>query len=131
MNAITIHVHLALPTAIAIIGIVCVIVFKDRIGKSIFIGTLTFLMFYGLVVGFATYEDIYSQWHLNQFDLNHDGLFSREEQTPEQELAMAELINDTGRNFSFITGGIAAFILGLASYSFSRVYELIKSKLWN
>lgn len=131
MNAVTIHIHLAIPTVVAIIGIVCVIIFRRRLSKSVFIGTLTFLVFYGFVVGFATYEDIYSQWQLNQFDLNNDGFFTGKERTAKQKAAMLEVISDTARNFSFITGGIAAFILGLASYAFSRVYELIKSKLWN
>lgn len=84
------------------------------------------MVFYALIVGSAAYDDIYSQWLLNKFDLNQDGIFSGSEITSEQELAMSKLINDVGRNFSFIMGAIAGFILGLAAYTFSRIYERIK-----
>ena len=129
MNPITIPNHLVTPTAIAIIGIILLLIFRRRINNSLFIGTLTFLAFYAFIVGTAVYDDIYSQWHLNQFDLNQDGVFSGDELTPEQDEAMSELTNDVGRNFSFITGGIAGFILGLAAYIFSRIFERIKPKL--
>lgn len=126
MNSISTPNHLVIPTLISIVGIILLLIFRRRTNKSIFIGTLTFLVFYALIVGSAAYDDIYSQWLLNKFDLNQDGIFSGSEITSEQELAMSKLINDVGRNFSFIMGAIAGFILGLAAYTFSRIYERIK-----
>ncbi len=131
MNPVTTPSHLVIPTIIAIVGIIVLLVFRRSINKSVFAGMLTFMTLYVLIVGMAIFDDINSQLHLNNFDLDQDGFFSTEEQTPEQELAMADLINDTGRNFSFITGGIVAFILGVAAYAVSRIYETIKSRLHN
>ena len=76
---------------------------------------LVILTFYLLIVGQATYSDIYAQWNLNKFDLNKDGFFSGKEITTEQKVAMRNLTSDTGRNLSFITGiifsGIIAFFV--------------------
>ncbi|HEY0262406.1 MAG TPA: hypothetical protein VGB95_05230, partial [Chitinophagales bacterium] len=81
---------------------------------------------YLLIVGSATYDDIYLQWKVNQYDLNKDGLFSGIETTPELNQAMKDLINDTGRNFSFITGFIFALILSIATYFVSKISIRIK-----
>ena len=45
-----------------------------------------------------------------------DGMFSGNEVTPEQEVAMNNLIHDTGRNFSFITCFIFALFLAVPTY---------------
>lgn len=37
---------------------------------------------------------------LAEFDLNHDGVFSPDEQTPAQVAVMDEVVNDAGRNLS-------------------------------
>jgi hypothetical protein len=53
---------------------------------------------------------------VNRYDLNKDGLFNGEEITNEQNLAMQKLINDVGRNFSFVTGFILAVAVSGAVY---------------
>lgn len=40
------------------------------------------------------------QCRLAEFDLNHDGVFSPDEQTPAQVAVMDEVVNDAGRNLS-------------------------------
>lgn len=66
-----------------------------------------------LIVGSATFDDIYYQWDLNRYDLDKDGFLGGTELTDEQNEAVRKLINDTGRNFSFITGFIFASIISI------------------
>lgn len=87
-----------------------------------------FLAVYLFVVGGATYDDIYYQWDLNRYDLDKDGLFGGEEITEEQKAAMQRLINDVGRNFSFITGFIFAGAIGTMTYLFERLKILIAKR---
>ncbi len=84
-----------------------------------------FLVAYLFIVGNATYDDIYYQWDLNRYDLDKDGIFGGQEITKDQEAAMRRLTNDVGRNFSFVTGFIFAFILSGTVYLFGR----LKSRL--
>lgn len=77
---------------------------------------MVFLILYLLIVGGALYNDIYYQYEANRLDLNKDGLFSKNEMTDELNEIMTSLNNDTGRNFSFITGFIFAFIISTVVY---------------
>ncbi len=87
-----------------------------------------FLLAYLFIVGSATYDDIYYQWDLNRYDLNKDGLFSGQEITEDQKAAMQRLINDVGRNFSFITGLIFAGVISTMVYLFGRLKLLITKR---
>lgn len=120
MNEITLPYHLIIPSIISIFILVIVFfkrkrLFKNKKLKWFWISLTFFFLFYLLIVGQATYSDIYAQWNLNKFDLNKDGFFSGKEITTEQKVAMRNLTSDTGRNLSFITGiifsGIIAFFI--------------------
>ena len=82
-----------------------------------------FFSTYLLVVGGACYTDIHAQWQLNQFDLNQDGLFSSNEITLAQKAAVKDVVSDTARNFSFITGFIFSGIIASMVYLCGRTFE--------
>jgi len=84
--------------------------------KLFWLSISIFLVIYFYIVGGATFLDIYYQWDLNRYDLDQDGFFGGAEITAEQEEAMRKLINDTGRNFSFITGFVFAALVSVAVY---------------
>lgn len=87
-----------------------------------------FLFLYLFIVGSATYNDIYYQWDLNQYDLDKDGFFVGKEVTKEQQEAMEKLSNDLGRNFSLITGLLFAFPISLLTYGIGRICIKQKQK---
>ena len=129
MTEITVPYHLATPTIICIIGLLAILVYRKRLFTSnkLFWTSLTvFLVIYSLIVGGATYEDIYYQWDLNRYDLDKDGMFGGEEITTEQEEAMRKLTSDTGRNFSFITGFVFAAIISTVVYILGRLTIKLK-----
>ena len=131
MTEITVPYHLATPTIICIIGLLAILVYRKRLFTSnkLFWTSLTvFLVIYLLIVGGATYEDIYYQWDLNRYDLDKDGMFGREEITTEQEEAMRKLTSDTGRNFSFITGFVFAAIISTVVYILGRLTLKLKKQ---
>ena len=70
-------------------------------------------MIYTIIVGSATFEDIYCQWDLNKYDLNMDGFFSGNEINPNQQAANGRLINDLGRNLTVFTGLIFSGVISL------------------
>lgn len=113
LNEISLPYHLIIPSIISIL-ILGLIFFKRKrlfkIGKWkwFWISLTIFFVFYLFIVAGSTYSDIYAQWNLNKFDLNKDGFFSGDEITTEQKAAMRNLISDTGRNFSFITGQVGS-----------------------
>ena len=84
---------------------------------------------YAFLVGGATYIDMYYQWDLNRYDLDKDGFFGGQEITKEQKAAMSKLVNDTGRNFSFITGLIFSFFISAASYFAGWILVSIKDRV--
>ena len=133
MTEITVPYHLATPTIICIIGLLAILVYRKRLFTSnkLFWTSLTvFLVIYLLIVGGATYEDIYYQWDLNRYDLDKDGMFGGEEITTEQEEAMRKLTSDTGRNFSFITGFVFAAIISTVVYILGRLTLKLKKHIY-
>ena len=129
MTEITVPYHLATPTIICIIGLLVILVYRKRLftsNKLFWTSFTVFLVIYLLIVGGATYEDIYYQWDLNRYDLDKDGMFGREEITTEQEEAMRKLTSDTGRNFSFITGFVFAAIISTVVYILGRLSLKLK-----
>jgi hypothetical protein len=131
MNEITIPFHLAIPTFLCL-GILLIIfikrqsLFRESNRKWFWISVIVFLSTYVLIVGDATIIDMVYQWDANRYDLNHDGLFGGAEITKEQEAAMQRLVNDTGRNFSFITGLIFSTIISTVVYVIGKVYKKIR-----
>ena len=133
MNEITLPYHLLIPTIISILILTIFFIKRKRIfrigkWKWFWISLTVFFVFYVFIVGGATYDDIYAQWNSNRFDLNQDGFFSGNEITSEQQEAMRNLISDTGRNFSFITGLIFSGIIAFFVFTFGKISELIKKK---
>ena len=119
MDEITIPYHLVIPGIICIIGLLGILFNRKRLfgkNKILWISVTVFLVLYMLIVGSAAYEGIFYQWDLNHYDLDKDGMFSGVEITDEQNEAMRKLTSDTGRNFSFITGFIFAFIISAFTY---------------
>ena len=53
-------------------------------------------------------------------------MFGGDELTNEQNEAMRRLTSDTGRNFSFITGFIFAFIISLTIFIFGLLIKRLK-----
>lgn len=134
MNPITIPYHLILPAFICLI-MLFFLIFKPKksIKKSekrwFRISCIIFISVYFLIIGSAAFEDIHAQIILNSFDLDGDGFFSEIESTYEQQKAMSILLNDTGRNFSFITGLIISLIVSLPIYLIGRSSERNRRKL--
>ncbi len=131
MNEITIPYHLAIPTILCVAGLLTILIkrkklFVDRQRKIFWISVSVFFVFYLVIVGGATYDDIYYQYEANRLDLNKDGLFSTNEITNELNEVQGHLTNDVGRNFSFITGLIVSLIISTTVYLAGRVYLKIK-----
>jgi hypothetical protein len=119
MDEITINYYLLIPTIISIMALGTIFYFRKKLfskRKLLWTSLTVFFVVYLFVVGSAIYDDIYYQWNVNRYDLNKDGLFNGEEITNEQNLAMQKLINDVGRNFSFVTGFILAVAVSGAVY---------------
>lgn len=129
MNEISIPFHLAIPTIICLFSLLSIIFNYKKLfskNKILWISVSTFLILYLLLVGTATFEDIYYQWDLNNYDLDKDGMFGGSEITEEQNEAMRKLTSDTGRNFSFITGFIFALIFSTLVYIVGRIFSKLK-----
>jgi len=124
LDEITIPYHLVAPTIICVIGLGIILFYRKRLfskNKLLWTSVTVFLVLYLLIVGMATFDDIYYQWDLNRYDLDKDGMFSGEEITDQQNEAMRKLTSDTGRNFSFITGFVMALIISTVVYISGRV----------
>ena len=133
MTQITIPYHLIIPAIILILilGILFIkrkSIFGNEKRKWFWISLTIFFLLYFFILGGATYSDIYAQWNLNKFDLNKDGFFSGNEITRDQKEAMRNLTNDTGRNFSFITGLIFSGLIAFFVYAISKTTLFIKKK---
>ena len=131
MTEITIPYHLVIPTILCIASLLIILfarkkLFSDNKTKILWITVIVFLSIYLLIVGCATFDDIFYQWDINRYDLDKDGFFSQNEITKEQEAAMLRLTSDTGRNLSFITGLI--FSLIISTGVFFALLSLLKPK---
>ena len=118
MTQITIPYHLFIPALISLILFLLIIalwkkIFSRSKKKSVWVSILFFLIIYTIIVGSATFEDIYCQWDLNKYDLNMDGVFSGNEINTNQQAALERLINDLGRNFTVFTGLIFSGVISL------------------
>ncbi len=77
---------------------------------------LTFFFIYSIFIGVSIYNDISIQVELYRFDINQNGIFEKEEINREQAIAFQKMVNDVGRNFSFITGIIFSFIISVSLF---------------
>jgi len=130
MSPITIPYHLAIPSLVCIIILILIgfkrkKLFKQK--KMRWLSITLFLLLYLIIVGTATYNDIFYQWDLNKYDLDKDGFFGRVEITEAQKKVMLKLTSDTGRNLSFITGLIFAFIISTAVYLSGLFLKKVKT----
>ena len=131
MDEITVPYHLAIPTIICLFGLLTIIINRKKLfskNKILWISITTFLILYLFIVGTSTFEAIYYQWDLNQYDLDKDGMFGSTEITDAQNEAMRKLISDTGRNFSFITGFIFSFIISTFVYILGQITLKLKTQ---
>lgn len=133
MNEISLPYHLIIPLIISILILGIVFYNRKRLFKSgkwklFWISLTVFFAIYLLIVGGATYSNISSELTLHEFDLNGDGFFNGDEITTEQRKAMRNVISDTGRNFSFITGLIFSGIISFFVFGIGKITELIKKK---
>lgn len=129
MDEITIPFHLEILTIICAVGLVAILFYRKRLfskNKLFWTSVTIFLVLYLLTVGSATFDDIYSQWNLNRYDLNKDGIFGGIEVTDEQNEAMRKLSSNTGRNFSFITGFVFALIISTTVYILGQIISKTK-----
>ncbi len=131
MNEITIPYHLAIPSILCMIALTAIIFNRKKLfskNKPLWTSITTFLVLYLLVVGTATFLEIYYQWDLNRYDLDKDGIFAGAEITDAQDEAMRRLTNDTGRNFSLITGFFFASIVSAAVYLLAGIVFRLKKQ---
>ncbi|WP_158841351.1 hypothetical protein [Polaribacter sp. L3A8] len=121
MKEINVPYHLIIPTVISIITLGILIykrktIFKNNENKWFWISVTVFFFSYLFIVGSATYAHYSSNLILQKFDLDKNGTFNNTEITPEFKIAMKNVISDTGRNFSFITGLIFSSIIAAIIY---------------
>lgn len=131
MDELTIPYHLAVPTLICLVGLLTILLKRKTLfvkNKLLWTTITIFICLYILIVGTATFESIYYQWDLNRYDLDKDGMFGGNELTIEQNEAMRKLTSDTGRNFSFITGFIFAFVVSMTIFVCGLIVKRVKRK---
>lgn len=129
MNEISIPYHLAIPAVICLVGLAAIFFYRRILffkNKLLWISVTVFLVLYLSIVAGAMYYDIYYQWDLNRYYLNEDGFFAGNEITKEQIAASQRLTSDVGRNFSFISGFIFAFVISLVIYICGKIFIRLK-----
>ena len=97
--------------------------------RNVLFGLLQALVLYISILVIVKIIDIRLEQKLNSFDLDGDGMFGGTEITPEQEKAMFDYINDTGRNFAPITGGIFACVYIPLAIGTEYIIDLIINKI--
>lgn len=131
MYEINLPDHLIIPSTISILILILIFyrrkqLFKKGKRKWFWISLTVFFIVYFLIVGGAAYSDISFKLTLRKFDLNGDGIFNGDEITTEQRKAMRNVISDTGRNFSVITGFIFSGIIAFFVFIIGKIMEFIK-----
>jgi hypothetical protein len=132
MNDISMPIHLLIPTILSVIFLIAVIYNRKRIilktSKNLFATIVVFISVYLLIVGSALTTDLYYKLDLSKYDLNNNGFFesTNNEINENQKAALQKVSNDTGRNFSFVTGLILSFIISIVLYIVLFVKNKIK-----
>jgi len=94
-----------------------------------FLYLINFAVLSAVIIISVYIYDKYLDFKLDQFDLNGDGVFSLEEQTPEQKRAMDLVIGDAGRSLVVFTGPIFSFLITLFLFLLVIVNRALKN-LW-
>lgn len=97
--------------------------------RNVLLGVLQALVLYVSILVIVKIIDIRLEQRLNSFDLDGDGFFGCAEITPEQQKAMSDWINDTGRNFAPFTGGFLALIYIPFAIGTEYIIDLIINKM--
>lgn len=125
-NQIEIPYHLVVAVTLALLIIAFILVYIKPIKESTlnkkwrWICIIIFLGVYGLIVGTALISDLYYQISLNEFDLNHNGIFEKNEQIGGQQEAYSKVVNNTGRSLSIFIGIIFSSILSFIVYAIGK-----------
>jgi hypothetical protein len=94
---------------------------------TIFSVVLSVVLVYVALILQVHFIDARLEKELYAFDLNGDGVFSGAEICQAQEVAMANLVNDTGRAMAPITGAIFSFLYTGISF----IICILASRLWS
>ena len=97
--------------------------------RNVLLGVLQALVLYISILVIVKIIDIRLEQRLNSFDLDGDGFFGCAEITPEQQKAMSDWINDTGRSFAPFTGGFLALIYIPVAIGTEYIIDLIINKM--
>jgi len=96
--------------------------------KKIFYVILFLVVYVGLIAQTAIY-DHFLERKLATFDLNNDGIFSPEEQTPEQQKYSNMVIGDGGRNvFTPIIGIFISFVVTGSAFVALETYSYFSKR---
>lgn len=90
---------------------------------------LTFFSSYTFITASSVYDTIDIELLASKYDLNKNGLYEETELTEEAKKELAKISNDTGRNFSIITGFFFALILSLFVFISSSLLKTVIAKL--
>lgn len=133
MTEVNIPYHLLIPFLISFglffLGVKKIIILKSGGRKRFWIAMIAFCSFYSLTTGYSSYESIAIPIKINSLDVNDDGMISNQERTKKLKILERELISDTARNFSFITGFIFSFIFAVTTYLIVTLNTFIFGKL--
>ena len=92
--------------------------------------TICSFLFYLSILVLAFGTSIYLKNQLDQYDLDKNGFFTREEQTEAQQKAMREVTSDLGRNLAPILGifysGIYFLFIFLGLFFYNSIKILIE-----
>jgi len=134
VNEINFPYHLITPSIITFLILGLIVYKRKRLFKNekrrwSWSCITLFFSVYLLIVALALITDIRYQSNLYEFDLNGDGFFNGNEITPEQKIAMKNMISDTGRNFSFISGLFVSGILSITVYTSGLFIKYITKRV--
>lgn len=132
MNELSIPYHLLIPAIISGILLLLTLLTQRRFfekRKILWLALLTFFSSYTFITAFSVYDTIDIELSASKFDLNKNGLYEETELTEEAKKALAKISNDTGRNFSIITGFIFALSLSLFVFISGALLKTAIAKL--
>ncbi len=96
--------------------------------KSMWRALAVFSLVYGLIVGYAAYDELHMQWRLSQYDGNQNGRIEGLEQTPEASRLMEYSLYNRSNNLAVYVGLPIAGVLALLIYVDSRIWEWKKKR---
>jgi hypothetical protein len=85
-----------------------------------------FLIYIILIMDVQLY-DVYLNYKLNSFDIDHDTFFSFAEQNEEQKKYFDLVINDSGRNLVLIWGAFFSIISTATLYSVISIINIFRN----